>query len=269
MQIHQSPLIKTVNSCPIIIYQMGKVGSETILTSLEKLTSLDNPIYHIHVLATQNMKKSVEHLKTQGIQPTLQLQHSQIIRAYLDENTDPELKVITAVREPISQFISAFFQNIRQDHPSFLNTDGSFNQNAIENHLMRSIETYNPETAWNCNWFDRDFYPALNINVYEHEFAHQQGYDRLLKSKKEVLILRLESSNVWEDAITDFLKLDRKIELYKTNAGSTKDYNTVYRDIQSKLKFKPQTLKNIYNSKYCQHFYTDEMIQKFIKQWSL
>ena len=43
---------------PIVVYQMGKVGSSTIVASLHTL-KLDSPIYHIHTL-TQERIDSIE-----------------------------------------------------------------------------------------------------------------------------------------------------------------------------------------------------------------
>jgi hypothetical protein len=269
MQTSQSISSRTIKNCPIIVYQMGKVGSETILNSLEKITDLSHPLYHIHVLASPNIKKSLEQIRSQGGLPTLQLQHSQIIRAYLDENTSPELKVITGVREPISQLISAFFQNIKQNHPSLIQTDGTFDREGIEKHLMGVIENYDPKTAWNCNWFDNDFQSAININIYEKGFPHEKGYDIFSKNNISVLVLRLESSDIWEDAITEFLNLEEKFKIYRQNISDSKEYNTVYREVVSKLKFTTKTLNNIYSSKYCRHFYSQHMIQSFIEKWSL
>ena len=39
---------------PIVIYQMGKVGSSSVYSSLKAL-KLDNPVYHVHFLTPQGI----------------------------------------------------------------------------------------------------------------------------------------------------------------------------------------------------------------------
>ena len=48
---------KNTSASPIIIYQMGKVGSKTIRVSLKSL-GLENPIYHSHILTADRNVES-------------------------------------------------------------------------------------------------------------------------------------------------------------------------------------------------------------------
>jgi len=47
------------NEDPIIIYQMGKVGSSTIYQTLKKL-KLKNSMYHVHILSDQNLDEAID-----------------------------------------------------------------------------------------------------------------------------------------------------------------------------------------------------------------
>jgi len=48
---------------PILIYQMGKVGSTTILKSL-KNAQIQNPVYHIHFLSSDGIRNAERYFKT-------------------------------------------------------------------------------------------------------------------------------------------------------------------------------------------------------------
>ena len=267
--IANQEILKNQKSFPIAIYQMGKVGSETILYALKKL-NLPNSIYHVHVLAPQNLAASINHLNSQNRPLTLQLEHSLILQKYLSSEESTGLKVITGVREPIIQLISAFFQNIKHNFPHFLNSDDSWKSDEIYAHLYKVIANYDIHNLKkNCNWFDNEFKAALGIDVYQYNFDRLQGYEQIKQGNIEVLILRLEASENWKIAITDFLSLEDDIKLIKTNSANNKDYKDIYRETVAKLKFPTSHLEKIYSSKYCQHFYTPEMIDRFIAQWSI
>ena len=255
------------HQAPIAVYQMGKVGSETIINSLNHL-NLPVPIYHIHILSKRNLNQVIPRYQQQDLELTLQLKHSQKLRNYLESGLDPKLTVITAVREPISQFISAFFQNIKTSNPEFIDSDGTWNEAKIYTHLSARLDNYDPQTAWNCNWFDNDFKAALNIDIYQHDFDRKLGYTKFSQGKIELLALQLEKSDNWDKYLSNFLQLSQPVKIVKSNFSDNKQYKTVYNTILRGIKIPKQTLKAIYQSKYCRHFYSDEDLEMFLQRWS-
>ncbi len=198
-------LTNTATDCPIAIYQMGKVGSETILHALNKL-NLANPIYHIHVLASHNLQASFDHLKSKNLPLTLQLEHSKQFLDYVASHEGINSTIITGVREPISQHISAFFQNIKINFPHFLNRDDSWRVLEIHQFLYQFFLNYDiNDRKQNCNWFDREFQPATGIDVYQFKFDRFRGCGIIETKRHKVLILSLETSQGWSEIITDFL----------------------------------------------------------------
>jgi hypothetical protein len=262
-------LKNTATDCPIAIYQMGKVGSETILHALNKL-NLANPIYHIHVLASHNLQASFAHLKSKNLPLTLQLEHSKQFLDYMANREDTASTIITGVREPIAQHISAFFQNIKLNFPHFLNADGSWQTVEIHQFLYQFFLNYDiNDRKQNCNWFDREFRTATGIDVYQYDFDRLHGYSIIEAQNLRILILSLETSQEWSKIITDFLHLELPLNLVKTNSASNKDYSEVYQRIINDLRFPSSVLERIYASRYCQHFYTQTALEGFINKWSI
>jgi len=189
----------------------------------------------------------------------------------LDSVNDPCLKVITVVREPIIQQTSATFQNLR-DIPHFIGEDGSLRKEVIKDNLYKAISNnFSQRTIFprSLNWFDEEFKSALKIDVYKYEFNHFIGYTVISTKNIDVLILRVENSEIWSKAISEFLNLKYPLKMIRVNVSSNKDYGKTYKEIASQLRFPASVLDNIYSSKYCQHFYTQEMISEFIKKWSI
>lgn len=255
-----------VRGRPIIVYQMGKVGSSTILGGLQR-RMLDDSVHHIHVLSPKIIVESREHVVKERRALPEQLEHSLQIREYLDSGIDPSIDVITAVREPIAQLISAIFQNLNEQQPHLIEEDGRWREKEIESFVQSRIESYNVDHEWNCNWFDNDFLPALGVDVYQHVFDQASGAATIVKGRCRILLLRLESSENWVDEITRFLNFDSDLELVKLNDSNDKDYKTTYRAITNRLKFSRELLDKIYSTKFCRHFYSPQMIESFKQRW--
>ena len=251
---------------PIIVYQMGKVGSSTILGGLRN-RMLDDSVHHIHVLAPESIIESRErNLKDQSRVPE-QLGHSLLIRDYLDSEADPSIDVITAVREPIAQKVSSLFQNIHQQQPHLISKDGRWLEEETESFVRSTIESYDVDNEWNCNWFDNDFYPALGVDIYQYPFDKELGATTIEKGQCRILILKLESSENWVSEITRFLDFDSDLELVKLNDSNDKDYKATYRAITSRLKFSEELLEKIYGTKFCRHFYSPQSLEAFKQRW--
>lgn len=262
MNLMDNPTQVKQNS-PIVIYQMGKVGSQTIWKSLQKM-SLPNPIYHIHVLNPGNINKAIKALSIKGAPLTVQLKQAQDLIAYLEQQELPRMKVITIVREPIVQLLSSFFQRMKVHFPQFINPDESYKVDEITRYVYETV-CHKKINAF--QWFNKEFQQGLGIDIYDYQFDTIEGYGKITKDYLEILILRLESSEHWEQRITDFLELSTPFKMLNKNQAEGKKYKEVYNQVKLNLKFPREVLEEIYSSKYCQHFYTSEMNQMFLNQW--
>ena len=258
---HPTPVVD-----PIIVYQMGKVGSDSIVHWLGQL-GLSNSVHHIHILSHNNIQQSLDNLSQHNRPLPIQAQHSIAVREFLDRSDASPVQVITSVREPISQLISSEFQNIPMQHPDLIDEHGEWKQQLILDHLMQRVESYDVNREWNCNWFDFDFRPALGIDIYEQAFDVESGIATFQQNEIRVLVLRLESSEHWSRSIQDFLGLDSDLELTQQNSAANKNYKRVYESVTANLRFTESTLDRVYSSKYCRHFYSSAMIETFKTKW--
>ena len=95
-----------------------------------------------------------------------------------------------------------------------------------------------------------------------------------------VLILRLEDLNrCFTKAIHEFLDLDGEVRLLKrnTNDGANntaeyryngKQYSRLYLSVLNGIIISETTCNSMYAMKYARHFYTDNMIDQFVRTWS-
>lgn len=265
---------------PLLVYQMGKVGSSTIVTSL-KAINLDRPIYHPHFLTKARIVKTEEDRKNFF----LTKRHSYLQRPWLYEFLLGQLnegtmgrkwKVVTLTREPVVRNISAFFENLevkRLDEmdcyeisshyykisPTIIRLD---NLEALNKLFFEKVNHNSPE-----EFFDREIKGLLGVDVYTRKFPRQKGYCIVEGDLADILLLRLEDLNkVATEAFMDFLAI-KDFKLLKSNLGSEKNYAPLYKEFKQSVKFPKGYLNNIYGSRYMQHFYSVEEIEKFKQKW--
>jgi hypothetical protein len=240
---------------PVIIYQMGKVGSTSVYESL-KLSRQ----YVIHAHLMQQYSQTPENLKTVEL---LMRKKSNWLYHHIIEKRHPA-KIITLVRDPVAINVSLFFQNL--DYwtgiPNTLETL-SLEQllEVYYSKYMRSV------TNHILNWFDKQILSLLAVDVFAHSFPQEQGYGRIQGDVYDMLVLRLEIDDaVKEQCLAEFLGLE-EFKLVRANIGAEKVYSEMYNAFKEAVIFPPDVLDMNYQSAFARHFYTDEQVEAFYEKW--
>ena len=258
----------------VIIYQMGKVGSSTIMNSLNNL-SIDNIQIHSFENYTDPMypcKNKKRNWKQYNINfSPLKLNKQirsfftiKIYRQLLDyyrKKGSKKIKIITLVREPVGREISRFFQNI--EAITYYNRyilKGEKGKNLQEMYLK-----YNNKYS-TVNYFDEEFFKFTGIDVYNYPFDKEKGFSLIEKDNISLLILKLEKLNDLTPILKSFIG-NEKFELEKSNETSNKWHYILYKDFIKNYYPEKEHLDYIYSSKYIKHFYTGDEVEKFRKKW--
>ncbi len=252
---------------PIIVYQMGKVGSKTVCKSLQQ-AKLQNSIYHVHFLSHNGIKEAEKYYCSKN----LSLEHLQVskeLREKIDTTTRKNWKIITLVREPISRDISDVFQNIERFYPHLIDENGNIKKKEVIEFLKELFIQYDERTDYTCTWFDRELKDAFNIDVYAYPFDHKKGFTIIHEAHIELLILRLEDlDKTFSTALHKFLNPKKRIPMIKSNIGEEKKYSHAYRETIRQIDIPFSLCTQVYSSKYAQHFYSERLRKTFIQKWS-
>lgn len=249
---------------PILIYQMGKVGSSSVMKSLEKKAIW--PLFHVHFLLKSADNRSFYNPKVYEILDLNRNAERQVrLGEFLYKKIivpKKQLKIISLTREPVGRNIAAFFQNFERE------TGKKYElSNFTPHELMNIFINYYPHSI-PLDWFDNYFKPFLGVDVYEYPFPKEQGYLRINKDNVDLLILKLETSDsVKEKAIADFLGL-KEFKLVRTNVGENKNYRDIYKEFKQNLKLPLSYVEKMCSSKYFNHFYKEEEIRKVYSRWT-
>ena len=264
----------------IFIYQMGKVGSKTVLNSL-KTTNLDIPIHHIHSFEKIRLDDAEKILKREfqvDHNPRTTLWDSYFYRNKLDQlQKSKNLKIITLVRDPVARNFSHFFNwpnmIIRKKNDKFYAESPVYNYKEIldegsEDILISTFINKMNNHSRILEWFDMEIKKYFNIDVYATEFPKDRGYEIYNRGNVSVLLIKLEKLNeIAEVAFREFLGVD-VIKIKNQNLGENKEYSSVYKRFKECVKLPESYLDLMYKSKFALHFYSNEEISSFRKRWS-
>ncbi|MFX0093127.1 MAG: putative capsular polysaccharide synthesis family protein [Candidatus Hodarchaeota archaeon] len=238
----------------ILVFQMGKVGSRTITRSLEVL---DIPTYHVHNLVC--MSEEIV-----GNSFFAELNARYIYKHLIKGLNCRKLKIISLVREPVVRNISAFFARINTTS-DYLSSIARQKSLTLEN-LLDIFQNYFPHDQ-PLTWFDMELKPVFGIDVYNEPFPQTQGYKIYTGDHPDLLLLKLETLNdCAQEAFEKFLGIEN-FTMLKANIARHKAYYPLYQHFLS-AKLLPQPyIERMYASKYARHFYTEEELNRFQKNW--
>ncbi|UCG33965.1 MAG: hypothetical protein JSU68_04870 [Phycisphaerales bacterium] len=241
---------------PVVVYQMGKVGSISVLAALQDCGC--NPLHHVHVLNPRYMRPGTAH----------DPEHEKAARAVYSNIVERRrpAKFITLAREPIGRCVSAFFQaeNFRAyaGRP-LVEAEWSLEQLA---QLFGTRLTHMAFFA--LTWFDRQIGEVLGIDVFAEPFPHKAGFAWCRQGPFELIVLRSElDDSLKERALRDFLGLD-ELRMRRANVGEEKDHARLYRRFRDSARLPDSYVERLLGSRYARHFYTQQEIERLRAQWT-
>ncbi len=251
---------------PIIIYQVGKVGSSSFEGSFRNL-DLSRPVIKAHVLYREHMDSlraelgisAREYYLRHRVEPRSRYILREVKKAALSGKGD--WRFITMVRDPVAQNVSSFFQLVDVIVPDL---HERMRAGTIDLDELRRlfIERYPVDCFYN-RWFDLEMKASLDIDVLESPFDPARGYATYQKGCFNVLLMRLESLNQCVgQAMQEFLGIE-DFELQKANRGDDKDYAELYRLFREEVVLPAAYVDAMYDGRLARRFYTPEEREKF------
>jgi hypothetical protein len=243
---------------PVLVYQMGKVASSSIYNSLKATPGVN--ALHVHRLNPENIELVKQDYLARGVPPMdessgLDL-HERLIKPRL------HARVISLLREPIGRNISAYFQNL-----TVFEKDGNAHKNLNTRKLIDNfLHTYNHDVP--LEWFDTEIKTTLGIDVYEHRFPRELGYQTLSSGPYELLLMRHDlDDHLKAELIKDFLGLDN-FSIKRANEGNTKEYASSYRKFLENIRIPRDYAQRMLQSRYARHFFTLTELDKIERYWT-
>jgi Putative capsular polysaccharide synthesis protein len=249
---------------PVVVFSMGKTGSTAIARAVQAATG--GRVFQVFRLESERLAQAEQRYlagrtgsPATGAVPfpgALHLWESEYLLRHPPTAAAP-WTVITTVREPIAQAVSAFFHgSVRRGLPA----DATIDQLAAE--LLDERWERAP-----VRWFDREFAPALGIDVFDRPFDPALGHGVIETAAARVLLLRQENLDAAPAALARFLGASAPVPVPVRNQATTKEYGEQYAEFLRSVRLPDPVLGEVYGSRYAQHFYADSELTGFRRRW--
>ncbi len=225
---------------PVFVYQMGKVASSSIYSSIKKQYA--GLVFHDHNFGENSLSKEV----------------FQLYSHYQNKNFP--IKIISLVREPIGRNLSAFFENFKRD-TGVAYKDSNYAAEELQHIFLQNYKHDIP-----LIWFDNNFKTEFNIDVFAYDFPGS-NYLEIKKDNVSLLLMKHDvPDHIKEEIIRTFIDVP-SFKLKNANISEQKEYAQSYNEVK-KLKLPKEYVDRMLASKYTQHFYRND-IQKLKEKFSL
>lgn len=250
---------------PIVVYQMGKVGSSSVFYGLTAL-KLDVPVYHLHILNDfDEMEDIMRHVDPDRDVGPRMLNKGRQVRAEMAEQPRQMWDFISLVRQPIPRQLSAFFESATFIFPNFeerLKSQDLTVPELVDFFLNEYLD------EWPLWWFEKQMQAPFGIDVYATPFDRARGYQFYRHGNVRMLLMRLEDLNrVAAPAMSDFLKIPN-FQLVHTNVGETKYYSELYREFLKQVRLPSAYVEKWNGSRVARHFYSEQELAAGVVRWT-
>lgn len=239
---------------PVVVFSMAKTGSSAVAAALRDAHR--GPVHHVHDLDPDFLAREEDEYRWHG-RPWRIWDAQRLLRQ------PPSLarpwRVVSIIRDPIAQTVSAFFQpGRRRGYLHDAATVGSLQERFGDrlDHLP-------------LRWFENQVLPGLGIDVYATPFDHERRYQIISTPTVRLLLLRCEDLAVAPVALAEFLGSADPIAVPRVNVGAEKGYAEVYESFRASVRPTASQLDCAYRSRAVQHFYKTEEIARFRAHWTV
>ena len=265
---------------PILVLQMGKVGSMSVQAGLEE-QELSRRIYHVHFLSPERTRKT--ELERRSYFRTDR--HHDLVRPWLNQfllnqyektKDGPRWKIVTLTREPIGRNLSAFFENL------VVRETGRPGEYEIQSDYYGIdpvvVSTQDPGKVIDLffgfgkhdspiRFFETEIRDIFGIDVYREGFPQETGYKVYTGDRADLLVLKIEKlKECAEEAFDCFLDI-KGFRLVNRNVGAQKIYAPLYEATKKAMRVSTEYADMLYDSDYMKTFYSDSEIQAARRRW--
>ena len=254
---------------PLLVLQMGKVGSSSIYEGLRKSRGIHGlPVFHLHYISEESVAKVVSFYRQRSA--TYIRHHLLVGKILSDKYASDQIEftnIITAVREPIARKVSAFFENYPQTHPELLNYVG---EEFVERAVAKLHEIFEEEASvirdLGDKWFQNEIYTPFGLDVFSPPEKIKSGCYGFENEKARLVLFKMEQMTGCFLAGTNWL-LGKEIPLGVRNLGSQKTYSSDYQAVKVRLKLRESVVREVLSSRLVNSFYANEK-ETLVKKWT-
>lgn len=252
----------------ILVYQMAKVGSTTVVHSIRR-SMPGCPVFHIHTLTPEGME-SLAAFYRQARVPALpwagHLLASRFLMEQLGRGVTPgRWKVVTLVRDPIARNLSLIFQLADRLIPGFATLCADRKLDPLD--VFRRFESRFPGQVQCMRWFDEELRRVFDVDPFAVPFDRARGFQQYRGPLADVLLIRTDRLNeAGPRALGTFLGL-KNVRLRRRNSGLGGLHGRRYAEMLEGITLPRDYVDNVYESAHVRHFFTARELEAMRTRW--
>lgn len=183
-----------------------------------------------------------------------------------------KIRVMSAVREPVAQWISALFYSA-QRYPEVLDP-ASLTVEKVTRYLTGELHIVYPWLEggewWEHDaWIHRELGDRMGLDVFGAPFDGERGWQVYEGRDARLLIIRQESMGHIQEAVGEFYGLPAaSVPTVRENDSGSFPYHEQYLSVRGQIRLPEALLDRIYSTQLVRHFYTPAEIAAFKARWS-
>lgn len=238
-----------VGSVPVVVYQMAKVGSTSIVDALLRSRLPAFQVHRMNPVHMERVRKARMSLGWRVHPPNFSDRiGSQLYRRVIQPRRPA--RIITLVRDPIARNLSCYFEHL----DDIWQTDRAHERISLDELCEGFLARYTHHEP--LTWFDDELFPVTGVNVYGTAFP-ESGHTVVGGERYDVLVLR---SNLPDHrkavAVSSFLGLDIG-PVVSANRTESKAKGGIYTAFRSQLRLPRSYVEELLESHYARHFFSD------------
>lgn len=229
-----------------LVYSSGKSGTTTIFNTLKAYGF--KRVYQFHSLDKENLIHLKNRFSRRNLPVPSAITNGLFLNSSLARIKKRPVKIVTLVREPISQSIASYFQN--QDRFGNEVTTDSMGE-AIRSSLINLDD-----------WFTNELLEFFQINVFNSDFTPQKGYSIIRSGQTDCLLIRTDVLNdTGAKALEEFLGI-QNVQLENTNQASDKAYFDMYQQVKQDFKLNADEIDSLLRSRTMNKFFDSQELDR-------
>jgi len=235
---------------PVLIYQMGKVGSSSVYNALKKA---DVDSLHVHFITPQGRRSAARWRRNENIPLPQHIHTGFLLHKWIKMNPR-KIRIITLVRDPVAVHLSGSYM--------LKHLTGLSSKN-LQKSIQSMHQSLSGRSGYIFHWFENEINALLGINILEEPFDRNEGYSLINRKNISILVLKLENlDDLFSNVLRTFV--GKAVQ----PAQSRVEQDAKYEEIKSQIHFPETELDRIYGHPWMKHFYSENEIQRFKNKWT-
>jgi hypothetical protein len=239
---------------PVVVFAPAKTGTSAVTVAVREAGF--GPVFQVHDLDPAFLAQEEREYRWSG-RPWRNWDGQRLLQR--PPTTSAPWRVVSLVREPIAQSVSAFFQPaVRRGYLGSATT--------VDELLERFDDRLD---RLPLRWFESHLQPVLGIDVFDSPFDIDRGFQIIATPTVKLLLLRREGFGVAPEALAELLDADHPIDVPRVNVSAEKIYGDLYHDFVGALRPSRHAIERAYTSRVARHFYSPGEIARFREHWTI